>query len=648
VTPFDPLKPGGLTQSSGQQADYAIYMLDIDGRVVSWNAGAERLKGYARDEIEGRSFGRFFTAEDQASGLPQRILDQARADGRVEAEGWRVRKDGAQFWASTTTEVIQGEDGALIGYIKVTRDLTERHAAQEALIDSERRFRLLVEGVVDYAIYMLDVDGTVTNWNRGAERSKGYKAEEIVGRHFSLFYTPEDARDGLPARALDKALAEGRFEAEGWRVRKDGDWFWASVVIDPIHDDDGRHIGFAKITRDITERRNAQIELQRAHEHLAQSQKMEAMGQLTGGVAHDFNNLLMVVSGQAQLLRGKVGDDPRCLRALDAIDASTRRGQDLTRHLLAFARRQRLRPAPISLAERADGLRELIGASLTAPIALTVDLPAELWPVEIDASELELALLNLAVNARDAMPSGGALSITGRNLTLAEGRGEGDLNGDFVALAVRDTGEGIPPDVLARVFDPFFTTKAMGKGTGLGLSQVYGFAQQSGGRAVIDSQLGEGTGITLYLPRTQARPDTAPAEENVAAPQGIYILVVEDNPDVAEVAAGLLEQMGNRIRVVGSGDAALEAITAGDRPDLVFSDIVMAGRIDGLALARQLRADYPHLRVLLATGYSKAAEQMGSEFPILSKPYQMADLSRAIGAVMKDGPAPAEGQLASV
>ncbi|MCR5877069.1 PAS domain-containing sensor histidine kinase [Phenylobacterium sp. J367] len=496
--------------------DYAIFMLDVNGTVSNWNPGASRIKGYTAQEIVGRHFSTFYTPEDREAGLPARALTTALREGRFEDEGWRIRKDGTRFWATVVIDPVRDDDGRHIGFAKITRDVSEKRVAEEALARSERQFRLLVSGVVDYALYMLDPNGIVTNWNAGAEHIKGYAASEIVGQHFSRFYTDPDRAAGIPTHALETARSRGRYEAEGWRVRKDGSLFWASVVIDAIRDDGGILVGFAKITRDITERRNAQLELQRAHERLAQAQKMEAMGQLTGGVAHDFNNLLMVVSGQAQLLRKRVAEDARALRALDAIEAASRRGQDLTRHLLSFARRQRLQPMPISLADRLEGLRELLGTSLGSNVALQLALPDEVWPIEADPSELELALLNLAVNARDAMPAGGTLSVSARNCTLKAGDIDPDLEGDFVALSVRDTGVGIPPDILARVFEPFFTTKDVDKGTGLGLSQVYGFVQQSGGRVTVESQLGEGATITLYLPRSTGAPrntlDEAPAE----------------------------------------------------------------------------------------------------------------------------------------
>jgi signal transduction histidine kinase/ActR/RegA family two-component response regulator len=440
----------------------------------------------------------------------------------------------------------------------------------------------------------------------------------------------------VPTRALETARAEGRYEAEGWRVRKDGSLFWASVVIDAVRDESAQLVGFAKVTRDMTERRTAQIELQRARDRLAQAQKMEAIGKLTGGVAHDFNNLLMIIGGQGQLLRSRLGVvDPAAVRALDAIELSTRRGRDLTGHLLAFARRQRLNPSEVRLTERAQELRQLIRASVGPDIAVDLDLPGDLWPVEADVSELDLALLNLAVNARDAMPEGGEIHLSGRNRTLSGGGLEGELCGDFVALSLADTGAGIPEDVLDKVFEPFFTTKAVDKGTGLGLSQVYGFAQQSGGAATIDSRLGEGARITLYLPRASARSAAADATPRGDRKRGAYVLLVEDNPEVADVAAALLAQLECHVRVAPSAEVAIAMLEAGESPDLLFTDVVMAGRIDGLDLARKVRERWPGMPILLATGYSEAAGRMPrGEFTVLGKPYQLADLDRALRSVL--------------
>src|SRR6266436_6569817 len=301
--------------------DYAIYMLDTNGVVTSWNTGAERLKGYSEAQILGQNFSLFFTPEDRAAGKPQRALETARSVGRYEEEGWRIRRDGTRFWALAVLDTIYHADGSVIGFAKITRDLTDRRAAMEALRESEQRFRLLVEGVVDYSLFMIDRQGDVQNWNPGAERTKGYRAEEIVGRHFSVFYTEEDRAAGLPAKALQIAAETGRYEAEGWRVRKDGTRFWASVVIDRILDAHGNTIGFAKITRDITERH----QLERAKEQLYQAQKLETIGQLTGGVAHDFNNLLTAVLGSLSLIT-QMTTDTRVKRLAETAARAADRG----------------------------------------------------------------------------------------------------------------------------------------------------------------------------------------------------------------------------------------------------------------------------------------------------------------------------------
>jgi PAS domain S-box-containing protein len=337
--------------------DYAIYLLDPSGTVVSWNAGARRFKGYEADEIVGLHFSRLHTEEDRRKGMPEAALATAKRDGRFEAEGWRVRKDGTHIWTHVVIDPILRPSGELIGYAKITRDLTDHRAADLALRESEQRFRILVNGVTDYAIYMLDSEGVVTNWNAGAARIKQYTSEEIVGQHFSRFYTEEDREGGVPELALRTARREGRFEREGWRVRRDGSKFWAHVIIDPIRDDTGAIIGFAKVTRDITERREAQQALAIAQEAFFQSQKMEAIGQLTGGVAHDFNNLLAAVLGDVELLRKRCQGDEKSLRLIEQSEQGARRGVALTQRMLAFARRQELKPEPVDVTHLVEGIR---------------------------------------------------------------------------------------------------------------------------------------------------------------------------------------------------------------------------------------------------------------------------------------------------
>src|SRR5437764_11895650 len=348
---------------------------------------------------------------------------------------------------------------------------------------------------------MLDPEGRVTNWNAGAERIKGYSPAEIIGEHFSRFYTPEDFHVGVPKRALEAARSAGRYEAEGWRVRKDGTRFWASVVIDAIKDEDGKLIGFAKITRDMTEKREAQLRLEESRQQRVRSQKMEALGQLTGGLAHDFNNLLTAIMGASELALRSLGDPEKLKRMLDGVRGSAQRGASLTKQLLAFARAQQLEIKQIDLKGFFGELTTLIRPSLRSNIELVTEISDQMWPVDADAGALELVLLNLAFNARDAMKEGGKLKISAHNVVLS---GEPDgLKGEHVALKIADTGTGMTPEVMERVFEPFFTTKGYGEGTGLGLSQVFGFAKQIGGEITVESKPGKGATFTLFLPASR-------------------------------------------------------------------------------------------------------------------------------------------------
>jgi PAS domain S-box-containing protein len=610
-------------------SDYAIYMLDPEGHVVSWNPGAERIKGYSGDEIIGRHFSLFFSEADRNGGKPQRALATARSIGRIEDEGWRIRKDGSRFWALAVLEAIRDEQGGLIGYAKITRDMTERRAAQEALRESERRFRLLIESVSDYAIFMLDTDGRVTNWNAGAQRIKGYRADEIVGEHYSRFFIDEEREAGLPEQALKAAATTGRYRAEGWRLRKDGSRFWANVVIDPVRDEGGTLIGYAKVTRDVTEHRAAQQQLEETQAQLFQAQKMEAIGQLTGGIAHDFNNLLTIIMGGLDIAERHAGDRDKLNRLIDSMRHAARRGAALTRQLLAFSRRQSLRPERLDLHQQLRTAADLLSRSLRPDIALSYEIAPDVWPAEVDPGQLELALLNIGLNARDAMPDGGELRITVHN--AEPGDVPGALDGDFIAISVADTGSGMTEEVRARAFEPFFTTKAVSRGSGLGLSQVYGFARQSGGMVEIDSRLGQGTTVTVYLPRSCAedaaqKPVPGPLPLRAGAGDGTTILLVEDDADVAELTTGLLESAGYSVRNANSSEAAMERLKAGERVDVVLSDIMMSGT-NGAELARTIRRDFPGIFVLLTTGYAEAAaSQIAREFPVITKPYDRDSL----------------------
>ena len=540
--------------------DYAIYMLDTNGIVTSWNAGAEQIKGFQTEEIVGKHFSTFYTEEDREAGVPDKVLETARREGKFEGEGWRVRKDGTRFWASVVLDAIKDETGKLVGFAKITRDLTHQRESQQALLEAERRFRILVQGVTDYAIYMLDSEGRVTNWNAGAQRIKGYLPEEIIGQHFSRFYTPEDLDIGVPTKALETARRTGRYEAEGWRMRKDGTRFWASVVIDAIRDDHGELIGFAKITRDQTEKRETQLRLEESREQLFRSQKMEALGQLTGGLSHDFNNLLTAILGAADLAGRNLGDPDKLRRLLDGIRNSAQRGAGLTKQLLAFARATPLEMKQIELRSFLDEMILLLRPSLRTDIQVTVETSDQLWNVDADAGALELALLNLAFNARDAMKQGGTLRISATN-QLLDGKPDG-LRGEHVALRVTDTGTGMTSDTMERVFEPFFTTKGFGEGTGLGLSQVFGFAKQVGGTVTVESEVGKGSAFTIYLPASRGAQSAGVTKANGKA-QG-RVLIVEDDEIVAELAAGMMSELGFETVIAHSGKEALERLSGAD------------------------------------------------------------------------------------
>jgi PAS domain S-box-containing protein len=612
--------------------DYAIYMLDALGRVVTWNAGAERSKGYGESEILGENFSRFFTQEDRDAGLPDRALRTAARDGRFEAEGWRVRKDGSRFWANAVIDPIRAQDGTLVGFAKVTRDITERTQLQDAARESALQFRMLVKGVLDYAIYMLDAQGNITSWNSGAQAIKGYEEEEIIGEHFSRFYTAEDRAGGSPQAALATALREGKFEAEAQRVRKDGSLFWAHVVIDPIYNERGEHVGFAKITRDITARKRNEEQLRQTEQQLLQSQKLQALGELAGGIAHDFNNLMTVLRGSTEFLlkQPELALEKRT-RYLHVMLETADRATTLTSQLLAFARRQNLEPEPIDLNIRLDALGEMFERTLGSKYEFSLDLAAGLWNVEIDPTGLETALLNAVLNARDAMPDGGSLTIATRNVPRPEG--------DAVALSISDTGEGIAADALDRVFEPFFTTKPTGKGTGLGLSQIHGFAVQSGGSVEIRSEPGHGTTVAIFLPRTEKQlRGNEQGQRQISLPAGLKVLLVEDSEHVRYFARHLLEDLGCTVLEAENAAIAL-SILAEHEVDLVFSDIVMPGET-GLQLAEKVGEKYPQIPVLLASGYSSRQFLPGNErkYQILRKPYQIGILAESIGNLIAARP----------
>jgi PAS domain S-box-containing protein len=485
--------------------------------------------------------------------------------------------------------------------------------------DTERQFQVLVDSIKDYAIFMLDPDGRVTSWNNGAQRIKGYRRDEILGRDFGAFYTDEDRAVGVPAQLLARAAESGRAEGEGWRVRKDGTRFWASVILDRIDDDTGRLVGFAKVTRDITDQHVAQTILEEARERMLQAQKMEAIGQLTGGVAHDFNNLLTVVIGNLETIQHNLeelsgGAAGQLKRAASNALRGAQRAAALTQRLLAFSRQQALDPKPLDLNKFIAAEVEFLQRSLGETINIEAVGGGGLWQVEVDPNELEAALLNLAVNARDAMPQGGKLTIETSNAFLDEDycRHNPEVRrGQYVMIAVTDNGAGMSPDVRDRAFEPFYTTKAAGQGTGLGLSQVYGFIKQSEGHVKIYSEPGEGTTVKIYLPRLLggAVPDDATHKggDVIESLAGETILVVEDDEDVRAYLVETLRRLKYQVLRAADAVAALAILQQVDvRVDLLLTDVVMPG-MNGRELAKRAEALRPGLKVLYVTGYSRNA-----------------------------------------
>jgi PAS domain S-box-containing protein len=511
---------------------------------------------------------------------------------------------------------------------------------------AEGRFRLLVEGVVDYALYMLSPEGRITNWNTGAQRIKGYASSEIIGKHFSLFFTDEDRVAGRPMASLAKAAAEGKYEAEGWRVRKDGTRFWASVVLDAIRDKDGQLLGFAKITRDITERRDAAIALQRAQEQLAQAQKMEAIGQLTGGIAHDFNNLLQVIIGNLEAVQRRTAagsDDMR--RMIQAAAHGAQSAATLTNRLLAFSRRQPLNPKPLDVNTLVTDMSDMLHRALGESIEIETILATDLWRVAADANQLENSLLNLALNARDAMPAGGELMIETSNALLDEDHAKASepLSGPYVVISVSDTGTGMDAEVVKKAFEPFFTTKDVGKGSGLGLSQVYGFISQSGGHVRICSEKGEGTTVKLFLPRLvtkEARPDTAGTHALPAGDLDRLILVVEDDDDVRAHVVSMLHELRYSVLEAADGAGALRLLEANPDVDLLFTDVGLPGGMSGRQLADAARLQDPHLLVLFTTGYARHGivhkGRLEAGIDLLPKPFTYAALANKIHGIFSE------------
>jgi len=512
---------------------------------------------------------------------------------------------------------------------------------------SEEGFRVLIESIPDCAMFTLDRVGQVTSWNAGAEHVLGYGAEDIIGRQFACFYTLEGQSAGEPTRELEIAKRQGRFQPDTWRVRKDGSRFMADALISPVLDREGVAIGYAAVTRDVTERRHAQAALEQAQAELAQSQKMEAVGQLTGGVAHDFNNMLTAILGSLELLDARRETFSHAARdILMVIRQAVEHGAELTRRLLAFSRKQTLAPAVTDVNRLLSNLSELLRRTLGQSVTVDTVLAADLWPVSIDRNQLESAMLNLTVNARDAMQAGGCLTIQTANTFLDENyarRHQEVTLGDYVAIAVSDTGLGMSRSVLARAFEPFFSTKDVGKGTGLGLSQVYGFVKQSGGHIDLHSEVGQGTTVKLYLPRHYTATEatvSVPGEPAPTLPGGHEtILVVEDDDNVRGFSVSAVRHLGYNVLDAGSAGAAITIVKSHPHIRLLFTDVGLPG-MDGRQLADEARTHLPGLKVVYTSGYARtgAGPQVLTErgMHLLPKPFRIESLAQMLRSVLDE------------
>ena len=608
-----------------QARDYALFMLDPQGRIMTWNLGAQRLNGYAPEEIIGRHFSVFYTPEALESGWPAHELKVATLEGHFEDEGWRVRKDGSRFWANVVVTALRDEDGKLLGFSKITRDLTDRRLHEEAVRQSEERFRLMIEAVQDYAIYMLDGEGLVSSWNAGAQRMKGYAREEILGRHFSRFFTEEDAAAGKPWEELAMARRHGRVENEGWRVRKNGERFWARAVLTAMQDREGHLRGFAKVTQDLSERRHVQ-DLERAARNVNEFIAM---------LAHELRNPLAPIRNAVQVMT-KVPADAQAQDAMRlTIDRQSAQLVRIVDDLLDIAR---ITKGSLSIEHRVLDLAEVVRRAVetaapgieAARHTLDVDLAAEPLFVEGDLHRLAQLLANLLNNAARYTPPGGRISVRARR------------EDDEAVIRVRDTGRGIEREMLERIFDMFVQEgrsplERVGGGLGVGLALARRLAELHGGTLEAHSE-GAGRGAELILRLTavaSASAATARASDAASTPAvARRVLVVDDNVDAATTLGQLLKSLGHETRVVHDGPSALTA-AAEFRPDVVLLDIGMPG-MDGYEVARRLQGlkRERKFRIVAITGWGQEADrerakEAGFDVHVV-KPVDVGLLSRIV------------------
>jgi PAS domain S-box-containing protein len=618
----------------GNMGDFAVAMLDPHGVITSWNVGAEKITGYKASEVVGENFALFYTPQDRAEGKPQRILREAAAKGRFEEIGHRVGLSGETFSVNVTISAIRDGEGRLLGFGAMSRDITHPHEATSRLRDSEARLQSLVDTVLETLIdglIVVDRHGAVQLYNRAAERLFGFPATEVVGRNVSMLIPDEFVREhgqfllNYPRTGVHRIIGAPR-EING--RRHDGSTIAIQLAVgEASHRGEPIYVG---IIQDLTQRNRIEAQLR-------QSQKMEAVGQLTGGLAHDFNNILMVILANIDgLLEEQL--PASAMRRVEQIERSATRGAELTRQLLAFSRGQPLQPRSTDLNELVTSLGRLLRRALGAAITIDYSLAPGLERATVDRAQLEAALMNLCLNARDAMPGGGRLLIETQAVEIDQDyvRLNPDAEvGPHVMIAVTDTGTGIPPELLDRVFEPFFTTKDATRGTGLGLSMVYGFIKQSNGHVRLTSELGRGTTFRLYLPRGAAT-IAEPAPEPRTAPVGgrERILVVEDEPHVRARLIEQLRGLGYAVDGAPDGAAGVAAFETADPPyDLLLTDMVMPGVIDGKVLADQVMRLRPGTSVVLITGSIEETLRPGAIDPalrLLAKPFRKRDLARII------------------
>lgn len=618
--------------------DYAVILLDPNGVVSSWNRGAKTIKGYASEEILGRHFSCFYTPEDVARDHPAFVLAQARQLGRFEEIGLRRRKDGTTFWANVIISAVYDDHETLVGFGKITRDISERVEAAEAVRQSDARLRGMVDTVLETLVdglIVMDRDGIITVFNHASEKIFGYAMAEAIGQSIDLLIAKNERNADV--RSHDQGDQES-----GWRVfvgkshdargrRKDGTTFPMRMSVGQSGFESAQI--FVGVVHDLTEQN-------RIEEALRQSQKMDVVGQLTGGVAHDFNNILMVISANTEeILEAEGVLAPDIKDHAKRIEYATNRATDLTRQLLAFSRKQVLRPQRSNLNDLVVSTGNLLRRTLGEQIELDSILTDDLWIANIDRGQFETALVNLCINARDAMPDGGRLLIETKNVALDDDyviQNPEAVTGDYAMVAVSDTGAGISRELLSRVFEPFFTTKGPGKGTGLGLSMVYGFIKQSKGHIKIYSEVGRGTSVKIYLPRVTGIKEEEHLRQSESVPHGTErILLVEDDPQVRASVLQQLTGLGYEVVEADNGAAALAAFEVAASPfSLLLTDVVMPGAMSGKVLAFEATRRSPETKIVFMSGYTENAivhhGQLDPGVLLLSKPFRRRDLAQMI------------------